>query len=103
VRRLHQSSGAVGDGAQRGKEPEHGDVDLDLHITKLTFCGSIDMFYDDAARQAFAEWMNQGPSAPTNGDLVKHDKIDVELLEHLAAYMYRAGIESVQTDEKPRR
>lgn len=38
--------------------------------------------------KAFEEWMNQGPSAPTNGDLVRHDGIDVELLHHLAEFIW---------------
>jgi NTP pyrophosphatase (non-canonical NTP hydrolase) len=39
----------------------------------------------------FDEWLNQGPSAPTNGDIVRHDRIDVELLHHLAQFMYTAS------------
>lgn len=43
-------------------------------------------------KEAFTEWWNQGSdSPPTNGDIVKYDKIDVDLLQHLAAFIwYRA-------------
>lgn len=42
---------------------------------------------------AFQEWLDQGPSPPTNGDIVVADKIDVELLHHLASFMFRKGAE----------
>ena len=38
--------------------------------------------------EAFAEWLDQGPSAPTNRDIVVHDKVDIELLEHLASFIW---------------
>ncbi len=46
---------------------------------------------DQEAQAAFDAWLNQGPGAPTNGDLVKHDQVDRELLHHLASFMYHAG------------
>lgn len=46
------------------------------------------------AKAAFEEWLDQGPSAPTNRDLVVYDKIDVDLLAHLASFMFRKGQES---------
>ena len=40
-------------------------------------------------KEAFTEWRNQGSdSPPTNGDIVKYDKIDVDLLQHLAAFIW---------------
>lgn len=40
-------------------------------------------------KEAFTEWWNQGSdSPPTNGDIVKYDKIDVDLLQHLAAFIW---------------
>ena len=49
-----------------------------------------EMVEGDKVREVFAAWMNQGSdSPPTNGDLVRHDKIDIELLEHLANYIWQ--------------
>lgn len=40
-------------------------------------------------KEAFTEWWNQGSdSPPTNGDIVKYDKIDVDLLQHLAVFIW---------------
>ena len=40
-------------------------------------------------KEAFTAWWNQGSdSPPTNGDIVKYDKIDVDLLQHLAAFIW---------------
>ena len=40
-------------------------------------------------KEAFTEWWNQGSdSPPTNGDIVKYDKIDVGLLQHLASFIW---------------
>lgn len=38
---------------------------------------------------AFQEWMDgMEGGAPTNGDIVRHDKIDVGLLHNLAEFMW---------------
>ena len=40
-------------------------------------------------KEAFTEWWNQGSDTPpTNGDIVKYDKIDVDLLQHLASFIW---------------
>lgn len=37
----------------------------------------------------FDNWMDQGSDAPpTNGDIVRYDKIDIDLLHHLASYVW---------------
>ena len=49
------------------------------------------------AELAFQEWMNQGPTPPTNGDVVRHERVDMELLHHLAAFMFDKGRKHVPT------
>lgn len=40
-------------------------------------------------KQAFSDWWNQGAEAPpSNGDIVKYDKIDTEILHHLATFIW---------------
>ena len=40
-------------------------------------------------KEAFTEWWNQGSDTPpTNGDIVKYDKIDVGILQHLATFIW---------------
>jgi len=49
---------------------------------------------DRDARAAFQRWQGQGPSGPYNGDLLEALTFaEGELMEHLASFMFRAGVE----------
>ena len=40
-------------------------------------------------KQVFSDWWNQGADRPpTNGDIVKYDKIDTTILQHLATFVW---------------
>lgn len=46
------------------------------------------------AKAAYHRWLGQGPSGPYNMDLIERMRDEEgELLEHLAAFMFRQGVE----------
>lgn len=46
------------------------------------------------AHAAYHRWLGQGPSGPYNMDLVESlQRNENELMEHLAAFMFRQGVE----------
>lgn len=51
----------------------------------------------EGAANAYQEWLAQGSeSPPTNGDVVRHYKMDEELLQHLAAFMWSKGFDAAR-------
>lgn len=51
-------------------------------------------------KNAFDEWMSQGPE-PTNGDVVRHHKVDLELLHHLAEFIWNKARSTSVTETDP--
>lgn len=49
---------------------------------------------DRDARAAYHRWLGQGPSGPYNFGLIEElNAKESELMEHLASFMFRAGVE----------
>ncbi len=58
------------------------------------------MFADNhkGAADAYLEWLEQGAdSPPTNGDVVRYEKIDEDVLRHLAEFMYQKGFDAARS------
>jgi hypothetical protein len=48
-------------------------------------------------KEAFTEWWNQGCEAPpSNGEIVMYDKIDTEILQHLATFIWKRAQKAQQ-------